>query len=320
MILNIELNNENTIFDLENEDKVNTLTDKLKTESLNQWRTFIKNKYKSYEETNKIYNNETIDLNNDLVANKEIGCQNSNSKCTIENKSVIFDITVAPFNSCGNQIHYDLLDISNYSLYTVEFDAWTENPTEDKLEFQFQENLPPYRVYLRISGIKIKAEFQHYTLSARTEYNCQLSENAGALVKIIMPISIYRYYVKNLKLYKRKRETLFTVSEEKNLEKILYPNATLIQNLPNMAYDLRLFFMKTETKTQKNITNYIKTDLFFSDLLVLDSQINYGSFFSYERENDGSDVIDIHGYWDHPSFQTGHSWDIDYCCVKMDLW
>ena len=41
MILNIELNNENTIFDLENEDKVNTLTDKLKTESLNQWRTFI---------------------------------------------------------------------------------------------------------------------------------------------------------------------------------------------------------------------------------------------------------------------------------------
>ena len=179
MILNIELNNENTIFDLENEDKVNTLTDKLKTESLNQWRTFIKNKYKSYEETNKIYNNETIDLNNDLVANKEIGYQNSNSKCTIENKSVIFDITVAPFNSCGNQIHYDLLDISNYSLYTVEFDAWTENPTEDKLEFQFQENLPPYRVYLRISGIKIKVEFQHYTLSARTEYNCQLSENAG---------------------------------------------------------------------------------------------------------------------------------------------
>ena len=123
MILNIELNNENTIFDLENEDKVNTLTDKLKTESLNNCRTFIKNKYKSYEETNKIYNNETIDLNNDLVADEEIGCQNSNSKCTIENKSVIFDITVAPFNSCGNQIHYDLLDISNYSLYTVEFDA-----------------------------------------------------------------------------------------------------------------------------------------------------------------------------------------------------
>ena len=86
-----------------------------------------------------------------------------------------------------------------------------------------------------------------------------------------------------------------------------------------MAYDLRLFFMKTETKTQKNITNYIKTDLFFSDLLVLDSQINYGSFFSYERENDNSDIIDIHGYWDHPSFQTGHSWDIDYNYIKMDL-
>ncbi len=143
-----------------------------------------------------------------------------------------------------------------------------------------------------------------------------MSENAGALVKIIMFFFIYSYYVKNLKLYKGKRETLFTVNEEKNLEKILYPNATLIQNLPNMAYDLRLFFMETETKTQKNITNYIKNGLFFSDLLVLDSQINYGSFFSYERENDNSDIIDIHGYWDHPSFQTGHSWDMDYYYIK----
>ena len=45
MILNIELNNENTMFNLENEAKVNKLTDNLKTELLKQWRDFIKNKY-----------------------------------------------------------------------------------------------------------------------------------------------------------------------------------------------------------------------------------------------------------------------------------
>ena len=83
-----------------------------------------------------------------------------------------------------------------------------------------------------------------------------------------------------------------------------------------MAYDLRLFFMYTETKTQKNITDFIKNNLFFKDLLVLDSQISYGSFFTYERENDNSDIIDMHGYWDHPSFQTGHSWDTNYYSIK----
>lgn len=36
MILNIELNNENTMFNLENEDKVKTLTDELRNELLSQ--------------------------------------------------------------------------------------------------------------------------------------------------------------------------------------------------------------------------------------------------------------------------------------------
>ena len=131
-----------------------------------------------------------------------------------------------------------------------------------------------------------------------------------------MPPSVNCYYVKNLKIYKGQRNTLFTVNGEKKLGKILYPNATLIQNLPNIAYDLRLFFQETETRTQKNITNYIKNNLLFKDLLVLDSKVNYGSFFTYERELDNSDIIDIHGYWDHPSFQRGHSWDMDYYTIK----
>ena len=45
MILNIELNNENTIYNLEDEERVNSLTDELKTELVNQWKKFLKNKY-----------------------------------------------------------------------------------------------------------------------------------------------------------------------------------------------------------------------------------------------------------------------------------
>ena len=119
-----------------------------------------------------------------------------------------------------------------------------------------------------------------------------------------------------MKIYKGRKDVIFTENGEKNLDKILYPNSTLIQNLPNMAYDLRFFFYNTEITTQKNLTNYIKNDLGFKNLFILDSQINYGSFLSFVRESEFSDISDIHAYWEHPSFAEGHSWDKKYYSVK----
>jgi hypothetical protein len=54
----------------------------------------------------------------------------------------------------------------------------------------------------------------------------------------------------------------------------------------------------------------------FKDLFILDSQVNYGSFFSYEREYFYSDIIDIHGYWEHPSFEKGFSWNKGHYSIK----
>jgi len=304
MILNIELNNENTMFYLENEYKINLLTDNLKTELLKQWRDFIKSKYKSYDEINLIYNNETIDMNNDLAKNNKISCQKSNSVCTIQDNLVKFDITTIPSSSWGNQIHYGLVNISNFT------------SSEDTMTFQFQENRAPFRIYFQINNIKFSTEFRHYILSSRTEFNCQFTEESKTTVKIILPPSINHYEVKNLKLYKGKGPINFTENKEKTLDKILYPNSTLIKILPNMAYDLRLFFKYTEAKTQKTLTNYIKNDLKFNNLLILDSQINQGSFLSYERESQLSDITDIHGYWDHPQFQIGHSWDKAFYSIQ----
>ena len=228
----------------------------------------------------------------------------------------MFNITEKPSADWKNQIHYGSIEISNYTLYTVEFDAKVKNATEDTIVFQFQENNSPYRIYLKIGKIKLTTEFKHYTFSQRTEYNSQFTEDSKALVKIILPPSVNIFEFKNLKLYQGKGSTNFTENGEKDLEKILFPNNALIQNLPNMAYDLRLFFKYTETNTQILITNFIKNTLSFKDLLILDSQINYGSFFTYEREYDNSDIIDIHGYWEHPQFAPGHSWDLAYYTIK----
>ena len=53
MILNIELNNENTMFNLEKDDYFKILNSNLKKELENQWRIFIKNKYKNNKEKNE---------------------------------------------------------------------------------------------------------------------------------------------------------------------------------------------------------------------------------------------------------------------------
>ena len=315
MILNIELNNENTMFNLENDDNIKILNSNLKNELYNQWKTFIKNKYRNFEEIDKFYNNETINLT-DLIDNNKITCQKDQGNYTIINKNVNFNIFDTPKVSWGNQIHYGVIDIENYTLYTIEFDAKMEYDTDDKITFSFQENLSPYRTYLRISNIKLSTKLEHYILIAKTEYNCQFTNESKAKPKIILPTSINKYEFNNLKIFKGKKNTTFTENGEKSLEKILYPNSTLIQNLPNMGYDLRLFFYFTEINTQKNITNYIKNNLGFKDLLILDSQINYGSFLSFLRESELSDINDIHAYWEHPSFAEGHSWDRKYYSIK----
>ena len=316
MILNIELNNENTMFNLEKENYVRVLNTKLKNELENQWKTYIKNKYKNYEEINSIYNNETIDLNNDLVLNNSITCQKDNGNYTITDKKVLFNINDTPKVSWGNQIHFGSINIENYTLYTLEFDAKVEKETNDAISISFQENASPYRTYLRISNIKLTTKLEHYIFSAKTDYNCQFSETSKAKPKIILPTSINNYEINNMKIYKGRKDVIFTENGEKNLDKILYPNSTLIQNLPNMAYDLRFFFYNTEITTQKNLTNYIKNDLGFKNLFILDSQINYGSFLSFVRESEFSDISDIHAYWEHPSFAEGHSWDKKYYSVK----
>ena len=74
-----------------------------------------------------------------------------------------------------------------------------------------------------------------------------------------------------------------------------------------MSYDLRLLFKYTETNTQKTLQNYIKNDLGFKNIYILDSQLNFGIMFSPEREFELSDIIDVHYYWELPSFKEGHS-------------
>jgi len=228
---------------------------------------------------------------------------------------VTFNITSVPTVSYGNQIHYGTINISNSTIYTIEFSARVKNPTKDTIYFQFQENKSPYRGYLRTRDLNLETNFIDYKLVAQTEDNCQITPGAKVIPKIYLPPSVNIYEVKNLKLFIGQEEITISEKKEKSLDKIFYPNNKLLNDIPNMAYDLRRFFYYIETNTQNTLTNYIKNELGFKNLYIVDSQPSLGSFYSLERETELSDIIDIHNYWEHPNFSYGHSWDMNYYSI-----
>ena len=52
-----------------------------------------------------------------------------------------------------------------------------------------------------------------------------------------------------MKIYIGQKERIISENNIKSLDKIYYPKNTLLDNILNMAYDLRLFFEYTERNT-----------------------------------------------------------------------
>ena len=317
MVLNIELNNEKTIFNLWGDENFSFLTGEMQAELISQWRKFLKSKYKSYDEIYKFYNDQIINRDNNLVENNTIKYQNTSGIFNFDkiNNLATFNITAIPSASYGNQIHYGSINISNSTTYTIDFYARVQNPTKDTILFQFQESKSPYRTYFRTSVNNLSINYSHYVLVSQTDDNSQISPGAQVIPKFILPPSINFYEIKNFKLYIGQEEKIISENNIKSLDKILYPNNKLLSNVMNMAYDLRCFFNYLETNTQNTLTNYIKNELGFKNLFILDTQPSFGSFYSLERETELSDIIDTHNYWGHPTFPSNHKWDMKYYSI-----
>lgn len=320
MILNIELNNEDSIYDLWGDENFIYLTSELQIELISQWRKYLKTKYKNFDEIYKFYNGEKINPKNNLIENNTIKCQTNNGTCiTDKDKNIVyFNITSKPSTSYGNQIQYGYINITNSTIYTITFEAKVKNSTSSTIHFDFQENKSPYTTYLKTQSVNLYQYFYNYTLVARTDDNCQIIEGANVVPKLYLPPEINNYEVKNLKVFVGQNEIIISDDNIQSLDKIKYPNNALLNNIPNMAYDLRLFFDYTERNTQNYLTNYIKNDLKFKDLFILDSQSAGGSIYSLQRESEISDIIDTHNYWQHPIFPWNHMWDMDYYTIPNE--
>ncbi|MEK7767862.1 MAG: hypothetical protein AAB368_16650, partial [bacterium] len=75
----------------------------------------------------------------------------------------------------------------------------------------------------------------------------------------------------------------------------------------SVARDYWSFLVETERETTRTMRRFLKETLGVQ-ALVYDTQAGYGQVAGLFREGSLSDLVDDHGYWEHPSFPGG-DWD-----------
>jgi hypothetical protein len=70
--------------------------------------------------------------------------------------------------------------------------------------------------------------------------------------------------------------------------------------------DFLRFLADTDRRTARTLAMYLRQELGLRSMLV-DTQASYGGLEGLRRENEVSDFVDMHAYWQHPDFASGWS-------------
>lgn len=314
MILNIELNNENTMCNLDKQEYLDVIKGTIfETELCNQWRKWLKNKYMSFDD---IYNSwilpfqmnlsENLADYNKMLFQKDVSGTEAEKTKNGDETIYFVNIFQKPKYSYGNQIIFPILNITKDTIYTLTFEAKAipkdSNHNDIYANAILQENKKPYAKFSDSILIKLTQTFQKYEILIQV-YPSVTTENPESTItlELILSPEIGEYTFRNIKLFKGRDYTNCDYYEgEKSIDNIKLPD----ENFSIFAHaDFRNFIYYTELNTQKNITNFIKNK--YPNIYICDSQASYGNILSYEKEYDISDFLDVHGYWQHPLFDDG---------------
>ncbi|KAH0797597.1 cellulase family glycosylhydrolase [Histomonas meleagridis] len=315
MILNIELSNENSMFDLIEDDYIDALSDTVfETELLSQWHRWLRTRYnESFLLLNETWNSLYIDRSINLIQNCTHQYQRDDNTISTYNSATdthTIEVKEIPEYEWDNQIQFMYINdfIEPLTEYTIELEASgnPENESEEMIvSFNFQQQGEPYTLF-NYGNIEIKLtkDIQKYNVPISTISNVETPNNI--YFKIICYPFIGTYTFRNIKIYKGTEANKIQFDND-SFESIGIPRKNWVK--PSQS-DYRIFIRDTEENTQRNITNYIKNVLGFNEILIVDSQCTYGTFLSYTREYENSDIIDIHRYWDGPYFDEGQYYNM----------
>ncbi|KAK8837214.1 hypothetical protein M9Y10_036642 [Tritrichomonas musculus] len=218
MILNLELNNENTMFQLiQNDSYLESIKGTVFEKELEkQWNQFLLKKYKNKTENieNEWNKNETqIDRSTNLLKELQIGHQqDKNSIFKINKKEDPIEISIdqKPEFFWSNQIHFHHFPLEANMSYTIEFEAKaTPKNNEQNALFvtvSFQECKVPYKCYAKKSqNVKLTSEFKKYSVAVDTIETTETKDKTSWIIcKLVISPNLGDYTFKDVKAFRGK--------------------------------------------------------------------------------------------------------------------
>lgn len=312
----IELTNEDSL--LGSADQIATLPEHYRNILKEGWNAYLKEKYGSTEELLEAWNTEAKPLGEDLLRNGRFTEGTEGWTLEAYPPGATADMTSTDVAGATNappgralhlsdlkldgtdwhlQLHQTGLDLKPNEMYTISFAARAEEPRRVHVGSRLDQD--PWSFLGLDQSIELGTNWNRYTISFVT--NEQVVPNHGR-ISFILGGAAPAVYLADVTL--RPGGGGIDLASGQSLEE---GNLELPTVGPNaQGRDYVSYLMKVEQDFTQQMRDHIQKTL-GSRAPVLCSQASYGGLGGVLRESK-LDVVDMHSYWQHPSFPN-NPWD-----------
>ncbi|TWT84900.1 Cellulase (glycosyl hydrolase family 5) [Planctomycetes bacterium CA13] len=296
----VEINNENTMIRDELSD-LRRLPEPLIGDLQQQWTNWLHKTYGSTEALRKAWDADVVPLGDEQFTNTDAWqAQNAGgAESTLEkdNSRLTWTATQSGSEDWNLQLQYKDLQLDP-GRYTLTFRARSRDSL--RVSVNVMLDAVPYGNVGLHETIELSPNWQSFTFSGPIKA-------ASAPGKLRLNISLRnktgQVELDNVRLRPGGGQGLM---ESDSLEDgVGLPAETAVAAV---RLDWMAFLIDTEMATTKRIVQLLKDEI-GCKMAVADTQVSYGGVAGVLRESTLSDYVDIHGYWQHPSYtrnDAGH--------------
>lgn len=290
----VEINNENTVFDLDME----SLPDFYRRDIETKWNAWLRRHYP-----------DTAKLGQTWGRSIPLGDERLLAKPAAEGKEFLKIDAASPQALMGNlvrkpdqpwkaQLQWKNLTFENGKLYTLSFAIRSDVPRT--IRYLTRHQLPDWEECGLSGSVKVTPEWTSHAVSFVAEH-CVSNQTRIDFVLGNTPTG--KFEMKDVSLREGGERGLL---EGESLEQGTVGLRSRGVAGTARGEDWFRFLGETERAYVAGMKDYIRQELKCRALLI-DSQASYGGLVGVYRES-LNDFVDMHSYWQHPSF-SGKAWD-----------
>ena len=291
-ILCVEINNENTMV-TDERSRIAELPQQMRDSLTLQWTAWLRRKYGSDEALRQAWEAHFRPLGETIVSDRGTPWHNENaggSASTVTATGGGAHLWKA--TRTGNAEWNLQLQLRDFRLpegvYTVSFEA--RSASSSLVTHRLMLNAAPWQDLGLAKTLRLTPEWQTFEIFGRVP---KAVNDKSHRVNFSLNNRLGEMEIRNYTIRPGGGRTIFgTQSVSSRVE---LPSDTAYLD------DYFEFLIDTEMATTRRLRDLLKRDL-GCRMPVTDSQVNYGSIGGLRRETELSDFIDIHTYWEHPSY------------------